>query len=77
MKITKSLKFILALTVMSILNNSVSAIPTEIFLTSTKDITNDNEGLNEPSGLSLSHDKKSLWTVSDDTSSIFKISLKG
>jgi uncharacterized protein YjiK len=35
------------------------------------------EGLSEPSGLALSHGRNALWTVSDDTKKIFKISLEG
>jgi len=34
-------------------------------------------GLDEPSGLALSHDRKGLWTVSDDTAKIFKLTLDG
>ncbi len=34
-------------------------------------------GLNEPSGLSVARDGRSLWTVSDDTRRIFRISLDG
>jgi uncharacterized protein YjiK len=41
------------------------------------DILNEAEGLNEPSGLALSHEKNALWTVSDDTKKIFKIDFKG
>ena len=41
------------------------------------DIKNEAEGLIEPSGLALSHKKKSLWTVSDDTRKIFKLGLDG
>jgi len=41
------------------------------------DIANEDEGLTEPSGLALSHGKNALWTVSDDTNKIFKISLDG
>ena len=35
------------------------------------------EGLSEPSGLALSHGGNALWTVSDDTNKIFKLSLDG
>ena len=35
------------------------------------------EGLTEPSGLALSHGGNALWTVSDDTNKIFKLSLDG
>ena len=35
------------------------------------------EGLAEPSGLALSHGGNALWTVSDDTNKIFKLSLDG
>lgn len=41
------------------------------------DIKNETEGLIEPSGLVLSHSGNALWTVSDDTKKIFKISLTG
>ena len=41
------------------------------------DIRDDAEGLTEPSGLALSHGKKALWTISDDTKRIFKLSLDG
>ena len=34
-------------------------------------------GLTEPSGLSVARDGSSLWTVSDDTKRIFRISLHG
>lgn len=37
----------------------------------------EKEGLNEPSGLALSHDKNALWTISDDTQKIFYLSLDG
>ena len=40
-------------------------------------IKNEAEGLLEPSGLVLSHGGNALWTISDDTSKIFKISLTG
>ncbi len=40
-------------------------------------IKNKAEGLREPSGLVLSHKKNALWTISDDTNKIFKISLSG
>lgn len=40
-------------------------------------IKNEEEGLLEPSGLVLSHSGNSLWTVSDDTKMVFKISLTG
>jgi uncharacterized protein YjiK len=35
------------------------------------------EGLTEPSGLALSQDQDALWTISDDTKKVFKLSLKG
>lgn len=41
------------------------------------DIKNEVEGLNEPSGLALSHERNALWTISDDTKMIFKLSLEG
>ena len=41
------------------------------------DVQNDEEGLTEPSGLTLSRGKNALWTVSDDTRKIFKLSLDG
>lgn len=40
-------------------------------------IENEEEGLSEPSGLALSHGKNALWTISDDTRKIFKMSLDG
>jgi len=40
-------------------------------------IENEAEGLSEPSGLALSHGHNALWTVSDDTKKIFKMSLDG
>ena len=40
-------------------------------------IENEAEGLSEPSGLALSHGHNALWTVSDDTKKIFKLSLDG
>ena len=41
------------------------------------EIDNKDEGLTEPSGLALSPERHSLWTVSDDTKKIFKLSLRG
>ncbi len=35
------------------------------------------EGLTEPSGLCLARDGKALWTVSDDTRTVFKLDLEG
>lgn len=40
-------------------------------------IKSDDEALSEPSGLALSHGKKALWTISDDTEKIFKMGLDG
>ncbi len=40
-------------------------------------IKNEDEGLNEPSGLVLSHGHDGFWTVSDDTEKIFKLDLEG
>jgi uncharacterized protein YjiK len=40
-------------------------------------IENKAAGLNEPSGLALSHEKNALWTISDDTKKLFKLSLDG
>jgi uncharacterized protein YjiK len=40
-------------------------------------IEDDEEGLTEPSGLALSQEGDALWTVSDDTKKIFKLSLDG
>ena len=40
-------------------------------------IENETAGLSEPSGLALSHGKNALWTISDDTKKIFKLSLDG
>ena len=40
-------------------------------------IENKAEGLCEPSGLALSHGQNALWTISDDTKKIFKLSLDG
>ena len=40
-------------------------------------IENTAEGLSEPSGLTLSHSKNALWTISDDTKKIFKLGLDG
>jgi uncharacterized protein YjiK len=36
-----------------------------------------DDHLDEPSGLALSHDKDSLWTVSDDTKRVFNLTLDG
>jgi uncharacterized protein YjiK len=41
------------------------------------DIENKEEGLKEPSGLTLSYERDALWTVSDDTKKVFKLSLDG
>ena len=40
-------------------------------------IKDEDRGLNEPSGLALSNGRNALWTVSDDTKAIFKLSLDG
>ncbi|MBT8421006.1 MAG: SdiA-regulated domain-containing protein, partial [Gammaproteobacteria bacterium] len=40
-------------------------------------IKNKKAGLSEPSGLALSHGTNALWTISDDTKKIFKLSLDG
>ena len=40
-------------------------------------IENKSEGLSEPSGLALSRGKNALWTISDDTKKIFKLTLDG
>jgi len=40
-------------------------------------IKNEEEGLSEPSGLALSHGKSALWTISDDTEKVFKMTLDG
>lgn len=40
-------------------------------------IKDKGEGLTEPSGLTLSHDGKGLWTVSDDSRRIFHLTLEG
>jgi uncharacterized protein YjiK len=40
-------------------------------------ILNKKEGLDEPSGLVLSHKSGTLWTVSDDTKKVFNLSLDG
>ena len=36
------------------------------------DIVNKKEGLTEASGLALSNDKTTLWTIGDETKKIFK-----
>lgn len=40
-------------------------------------IGDEDEGIEEPSGLALSHDRKALWTVSDNQKRIFCIGLDG
>lgn len=40
-------------------------------------IKNERVGLNHPSGLTLSHERGSLWTVSDNTEKVFKLNLHG
>jgi uncharacterized protein YjiK len=40
-------------------------------------IEDEDEGLTEPSGLALSQERDALWTVSDDTKKVFKLSLEG
>jgi uncharacterized protein YjiK len=40
-------------------------------------IDDSEEGLTEPSGLALARDRDALWTISDDTKKVFKLSLKG
>ena len=41
------------------------------------DIKNKKAGLLEPSGMAISHQTQTLWTVSDDTKRIFRLSLAG
>lgn len=41
------------------------------------DIEDEDAGLTEPSGLTLTPDGKSLWTVSDDSEAVFHLSLSG
>lgn len=41
------------------------------------DIRNESVGLLEPSGLALSRDGKSLWTISDKTKRIYRLNLEG
>ncbi|NIP26295.1 hypothetical protein GWN28_04805 [candidate division KSB1 bacterium] len=40
-------------------------------------IENEGAGLYAPSGLALSQDRSALWTVSDDTRKVFKLSFDG
>jgi uncharacterized protein YjiK len=40
-------------------------------------IKNKKKGLTEPSGLALSRGRNALWTVSDDTRKVFKLSVDG
>ncbi len=42
-----------------------------------KDITDEDEGLEEPSGLALRPGDDGFWTVSDDTKKIFKLDSEG
>jgi len=53
------------------------ALPNSLSLKSMVDIEQSGAGLSEPSGLTFSKDKKALWTVSDDSPSLFKINLNG
>ena len=48
-----------------------------ISLISRQRIRDQSVGLNEPSGLTLSHDSTGLYTVSDDTRAIFRLDLQG
>lgn len=41
------------------------------------DIKDEDAGLTEPSGLTLGHDGDGLWTISDDTKRVFRLSLEG
>ena len=41
------------------------------------DIRNESAGLTEPSGLTISRDGMTLWTVSDDTRTVFKLDIDG
>lgn len=41
------------------------------------DIKDTAAKFDEPSGLALAHDRDGLWTVSDDTAKIFKLTLEG
>jgi hypothetical protein len=41
------------------------------------DVRNETAGLTEPSGLTVSRDGKTLWTVSDDTMTVLQLDLKG
>lgn len=58
-------------------SSALAAIPDGITLKSTTDIKVTSAGLSEPSGLALSYGKNALWTLSDDTSKIFKMELDG
>ncbi len=40
-------------------------------------IEDKSKGLCEPSGVTLSHQKDALWTISDDTKKVFKLDLNG
>jgi uncharacterized protein YjiK len=41
------------------------------------DVRNETAGPTDPSGLTVSRDGKALWTVSDDTMTVFQLDLKG
>lgn len=51
--------------------------PGRLVFASSSNIKDKKEGLKEPSGLALSKDRGSLWTVSDSTSKVFLMKLDG
>ncbi len=52
-------------------------LPDRLVFKSASDIQDHSVGLTEPSGLTLSDGKQSLWTVSDSTSRIFQLKFNG
>ena len=40
------------------------------------DIRNNEEGLNEPSGLTLSYAKTALWTISDEEARLYVFDIR-
>ena len=48
----------------------------QITFINSRSIRHKGLGLNEPSGLCLTHDKAGFWTISDDTKAIFRLSIE-
>lgn len=71
------LRQILAFTLLLLANSQIVALESDLVFLERYAIEGKQEGLREPSGLALEPNGQFLWTVSDDTKALFKISLKG